>query len=328
MVKHLVTGCAGFIGARTTQQLLDRGHAVVGIDNLNAAYDRTLKDWRLRQIEGRPQFDFRNVDITDRRAVKALFSEITRERAVDGIVNLAAYAGVRYSVDNPWVYYETNVTGTINLLEASREFGVEKFVLASSSSLYGAQNPIPFHESAHTSEPLSPYAASKKAAEEICYTYHHLHDIDVSVLRFFTVYGPAGRPDMSPFRFVQWISEGRPLLLFGDGTQQRDFTYVDDIALGVEAALRPVGYEVINLGSDQPVVLMDFIQLIEELVGHKANIERRDAHAADMHATWADISKARQLLDWTPSYNFGKGVEELVGWYRDNRSWASQIQTA
>jgi UDP-glucuronate 4-epimerase len=327
MSTYVVTGCAGFIGARTTEHLLEQGHTVIGVDNLNDAYDRRLKDWRLAQIDGRENFHFTRLDITDRAAVRDLLGTGPQAQPVDAVINLAAYAGIRYSVENPWVYYETNVTGSLNLLDACREFGISKFVLASSSSLYGARNPVPFHEDAHTSEPLSPYAASKKAAEELCYSYHHLHGIDVSMLRFFTVYGPAGRPDMSPFRFVQWISEGRPLQLFGDGTQRRDFTFVQDIARGVEAALRPVGYEAINLGSDKPVVLMDFIHLIEELTGQTATIERSEAHVADMQATWADISKARKILDWAPAYRFRDGVEELVRWYRDNRAWASQLQT-
>jgi UDP-glucuronate 4-epimerase len=174
---------------------------------------------------------------------------------------------------------------------------------------------------------LSPYAASKMAAEGICFTYHHLYGIDVTVLRFFTVYGPAGRPDMSPFRFVQWITEGRPLLLYGNGTQRRDFTYIEDITRGIEAALRPVGYEIINLGSDEPVVLMDFIHLIEELTGRTAEIKRSASHIADMDATWADISKAKVMLDWVPSYEFQQGVQKLVKWYSDNRDWASQIHT-
>ena len=173
-------------------------------------------------------------------------------------------------------------------------------MLASTSSLYGANNPRPFQEDASTDGPLSPYAASKKGAEALCYTYHYLYDIDVTVFRYFTVYGPAGRPDMSLFRFVQWISEGRPVIVYGDGQQSRDFTYVDDIGRGTIAGLKPLGYEVINLGSDQPVVLMDAIRLVEELVGKRANIEYKPRHPADVLATWADISKAEELLALRP----------------------------
>jgi nucleoside-diphosphate-sugar epimerase len=186
---------------------------------------------------------------------------------------------------------------------------------------------MPYREDADTSRPLSPYAASKKAAESLCYSYHHLHAIDVSVLRYFTVYGPAGRPDMSPFRFVQWLSEERPLLLYGDGSQQRDFTFVDDIARGTIAALKPLGFEVINLGSDEPIVLNDALKLMEELVGKKARIVSKPRHPADMQATWADIAKAERLLAWRPRTAFSQGVAALVAWYQANRDWAREIVT-
>jgi nucleoside-diphosphate-sugar epimerase len=226
------------------------------------------------------------------------------------------------------VYIDTNVTGTLNLLELCREHGTRKFVLASTSSLYGAHNPRPFSEDANTDGPLSPYAASKKAAEGLCYTYHYLYQIDVTVLRFFTVFGPAGRPDMSLFRFTQWISEDRPVMVFGDGRQERDFTYVDDIARGAIAALKPLGYEVINLGSDEPVVLLDAIRLIEKLVGKQARLEYRERHPADVLATWANIGKAERLLGWRPQLPFDACVERLVEWYRANRNWASEIITS
>jgi nucleoside-diphosphate-sugar epimerase len=204
---------------------------------------------------------------------------------------------------------------------------VIKFVLASTSSLYGATNPRPFSEDANTDGPLSPYAASKKAAEALCYTYHHLYGLDVTVLRYFTVYGPAGRPDMAMFRFVQWIHEGQSVTIYGDGHQSRDFTYVDDIARGTVAALRPLGYEVINLGSDEPVVLMDALRLTERLVGREAHLEFRPRHAADVLATWADIGKASELLGWRPQVDFEEGTRRLVAWYQENRDWASRVET-
>jgi len=222
---------------------------------------------------------------------------------------------------------ETNVTGTLNLLELCREFGIKKFVLASTSSLYGANNTRPFREDANTDGPLSPYAASKKSAEALCYSYHYLYGIDVTALRYFTVYGPAGRPDMSLFRFVQWISEGRPVIVFGDGRQSRDFTYVDDIARGTVAALKPTKYEVINLGSDKPIELNDAIRLVEQLAERRASITHESRHPADVMATWADISKAEKLLDWRPQMPFKDGVAKLVQWYRENQDWASQIGT-
>ena len=321
-----MTGCAGFIGARVVELLLHAGHTVIGVDNLNTAYDLSLKKWRLGQIADRPGFTFQQIDITNRRRLAELGGR-GKERPFDAVINLAARAGVRYSVENPWVYFETNVTGTLNLLELCREFGVGKFVLASSSSVYGTGQPGPFRENMSTDRVVSPYAASKKSAEELCFTYHYLHGIDVTVLRFFTGYGPAGRPDMMPFCFVQWISEGRPLRVYGNGQQSRDFTYVDDIAQGTIAALRPLGYEIINLGSDEPVTVNDAIALIEELVGKKARRIFKPAHPADVMATWASIGKAEHLLAWRPQYTFRKGVEQLVNWYRQNREWAREIAT-
>jgi len=246
---------------------------------------------------------------------------------LDAIVNLAARAGVRPSVDDPWAYLETNATGTLNLLEGARRHGVAKFVLASTSSLYGSHNSLPYSEDADTERPLSPYAASKKAAEALAHSAHHLHHIDVTVLRYFTVYGPAGRPDMSLFRFVQWVAEGHPVLIFGDGQQSRDFTYVDDIARGTVAALRPVGFEVVNLGSDSPVVLADVLAYVEELVGRRAEVVYESAHPADVPATWASIGKARALLGWEPVTPWKEGVARLVEWYEQERAWASVVKT-
>ena len=291
-MKYLLTGCAGFIGWKVTEFLLEAGHTVVGVDNINTAYDTQVKQWRLKQIQGTPNFEFHRSDICDRDALRGLFNT-----SYDAVINLAARAGVRQSVENPWVYVDTNVTGTLNLLELCREFEVPKFVLASTSSLYGANNELPFSEEANTDGPLSPYAASKKGAESLCHSYHHLYDIDVTICRFFTVYGPAGRPDMSAFRFVQWISEGKPVIVYGDGKQSsRDYTYLEDIARGVIAGLKPLKYEVINLGSDSPIVLIDTIRLIEELVGKKAELSHQPFHPADVRATWADIRKAEKLL--------------------------------
>lgn len=323
MALYLVTGAAGFIGSRVAQQLLDRGDSVIGVDNLNDAYDIRLKTWRLESLEPHPGFRFERFDIAEREPLRRLFDA----HAFDGVLNLAARAGVRQSVADPWIYYHTNLTGTLNLLDACVEHEVRKLVLASTSSLYGAENPRPFTESVDTSRPLSPYAASKKAAETLCYTYHYLHGIDVTVLRYFTVYGPGGRPDMSLFRFVQWIREGRPVRVFGDGRQERDFTYVDDVARGTIAALKPLGYEIINLGSDEPVVLADAIALVERETGHKAGIVSEPRHAADVLATWADISRAAELLDWRPETPFAEGVARLVRWYEENRDWASRIHT-
>ena len=322
-MKYLVTGCAGFIGWRVTEFLLEAGHTVVGIDNLNDAYDTKVKQWRLKQFEGTPNFHCHHSDICDQDALRKIFNT-----TYDAVINLAARAGVRHSVEDPWVYIDTNVTGTLNLLELCREFDVKKFVLASTSSLYGSGNSLPFSEDMNTEEPLSPYAASKKGAEAICHSYHHLHGIDMTIFRFFTVYGPAGRPDMSAFRFVHWISEGKPVIVYGDGKESsRDYTYLDDIARGVIAGLKPLKYEVINLGSDSPIVLIDTIRLIEELVGKEAILSHQPFHPADARATWADIRKADKLLGWRPQVTFREGITALVEWYQENREWAKHIQT-
>ena len=322
MADYLVTGSAGFIGSKVTELLLAQGHSVTGIDNINDAYDPRLKQWRLAQLQGKPGFTFHQLNICHREAVRRIFHS-----GFDAVINLAARAGVRQSVENPWVYIDTNVTGALNLLELCREFEIGKFVLASTSSLYGANNPRPFREDADTNGPLSPYAASKKGAEALCYTYHYLYGIDISIPRYFTVYGPAGRPDMSLFRFVQWIAEGRIVTVYGDGKQSRDFTYVDDIARGTIAALKRVGYEVINLGSDRPAVLIDTIRMVEQKLEEKAKIEYRPAHAADVPATWADISKARSLLKWQPETSLDQGIQQLVDWYQQNEAWAREIRT-
>lgn len=326
---YLVTGAAGFIGSRVARMLLDAGHNVVGIENLNAAYDPRLKEWRLARLSASPRFRFERVDISDRLAVERFFAAASGDAAAGGsaagdppfaaVLNLAARAGVRPSVADPWVYFQTNCDGTLNLLEACRRHGVRKFVLASTSSLYGGHNPIPFAEDADTNRPLSPYAASKKGAEAIAFTYHHLHGIDVSVLRYFTVYGPAGRPDMSVFRFMRMIAEGEPITVFGDGSQQRDFSYVDDIARGTVAALRPMGFEMINLGGDRPIRLDYVIEQIGKLVGRLPEIRYAPAHPADVPATWANVEKAARLLDWKPEISLEEGLRRTAEWYRENR---------
>lgn len=323
MPKYLVTGAAGFIGSNVVEQLLERGDAVVGIDNINDAYDVRLKHWRLDRLRGREGFTFERGDITLRADLAPLFER----HHFDGVLNLAARAGVRPSVENPWLYNDANNTGTLNLLDLCVQHDVPKFVLSSTSSLYGGDNPRPYTETANTDRPLSPYASSKKAAEVMCYTYHYLHGLDVTVLRYFTVYGPAGRPDMSLFRFVQWISEGRTVKVFGDGKQERDFSYVEDVARGTIAALKPLGYEIINLGNDAPHLLIDAVHLIEQLTGKQANIEYSEAHKADVRATWANIGKAEALLGWRPHTDFRNGVARLVAWYNDNREWAKEIRT-
>jgi UDP-glucuronate 4-epimerase len=316
----LVTGCAGFIGSNVVDLLHGQGHFVVGIDNVNDAYDLRLKEWRLQQLDQLSNLSFLKLDITDRLGLGVLFQEYK----FDAVINLAARAGVRQSIDNPWVYVSTNVEGNLNLLDMCREHGVPKYILASTSSLYGDAE-RPFSEESATDRPLSPYAASKKGAEAMCHAYHHLHGIDVSILRFFTVYGPAGRPDMSIFRFVKWVREDEPLWLSGDGTQERDFTYVGDVARGVAAALKPLGFEIINLGSDQPYSLRSVISMVESYTGHEALIERYPFHSADVMVTWADVTKARELLEWQAQVSMEEGLKNSVAWYEENRSWAKDV---
>jgi len=316
----LVTGCAGFIGWKVCETLLNEGKSVIGIDNMNDAYDVRLKEWRLSQICDNPDFTFHRVDITDRNALEEVFDDAS----IDAVINLAARAGVRQSLEDPYVYYETNVTGVLNLLELCKEQGIRKFVQASTSSVYGEGN-RPFQESQNTDRCLSPYAASKKAAEALCYAYHYLYDLDVTVLRYFTVYGPAGRPDMSIFRFVKWIAEEQPVQLYGDGTQERDFTYVDDIAAGTIAGLKPMGFEIINLGSDRPVTVKAVIASLEKILDKQATIESHAAHPADVSATWAEIAKAHNLLDWEPKTALEMGLQQAANWYFQNQNWAKEI---
>jgi len=228
MKRYLVTGVAGFIGNKVAERLLAEGHAVIGLDNLNDAYDVRLKEWRLNRLRGRSGFSFHQIDICASSILENLWSD---HGPFNAVINLAARAGVRQSLESPDIYVDTNVRGALNLLEFSRRHAVEKFIQASSSSVYGANNVRPYREDGDTTRPLSPYAATKKASEALCYSYHHVYGLDVTVLRFFTVYGPAGRPDMLLFRLVQSIHEGRPITIFGDGIQERDFTYVDDICL-------------------------------------------------------------------------------------------------
>ena len=320
-LKILVTGCAGFIGSRVTTLLIEHGNEVIGIDNLSDAYDVRMKDWRVENLLMPNSVEWVNGDITDRTIVTDLIADFKP----DAVINLAARAGVRQSIDNPWVYYETNVTGTLNLLEACKDAGVSRFVQASTSSVYGS-NTMPFSEDAKVDSLRSAYAASKKSAEDLCSLYSHLYDFEVTIFRFFTVYGPAGRPDMSPFRFVRWIVEGEPLQLNGDGSQQRDFTHVDDVARGVVAAVgRKPRDQIINLGSDKPIELNYVITEIESLVGKSAIIEHHPFPKTDVMATWANISRARDLMDWEPKIDMKHGIASVVDWYMENREWAKDL---
>ena len=326
MSNYLVTGAAGFIGARTSAMLIEQGHTVLGVDNLNEAYDVRIKEYRLRKLQELNGFEFVRDDISDREILNRQ-SPITNYQ-FDAVINLAAWAGVRASVKNPWVYVESNVIGTLNMLELCRQAGTKKFLVASTSSIYGENPPYPTPETASSSEPLQPYAASKKGAEAMAHAYHHLYDIDVSVVRFFTVYGPAGRPDLAIFRFVKWISEEQPVRVNGDGEQSRGFTFIDDITRGIIAALKPLGFEIFNLGGHEVITINDLIKLVEDVVGKKAIVQYGPPDLADMRSNWADVSKARQLLGWQPQFTLREGIGKLVEWYRAEREWAKDIVLA
>lgn len=316
-----VTGCCGFIGSKTSELLIKQGHNVIGVDNMNDYYDVRIKKHRLEKLKTLSNFDFHEIDIEHIDSVDRIFNE----NKIDAIINLAARAGVRYSLENPHVYLTTNTHGVLNLLELMRKYEIKKIVQASTSSLYAGQK-MPFSETLPVNTPISPYAASKKAAEAMAYSYHFLFDIDVSVLRYFTVYGPSGRPDMSIFRFIKWIDEGTPIELFGDGTQARDFTFVDDIAKGTIKALKPLGYEIINLGGGQnPISINYTIRKIEEFLGKKAKIDNKPFHKADMMETWAEIDKAGKMLDWEPTIELDDGIKQTVDWYMENHDWLKDI---
>lgn len=320
--KILVTGCAGFIASRVCELLLEGGESVFGIDNMNDYYDIRLKSWRLKQLKKHRNFEFKKIDIEDSGKLATIFVE----NKFSSVVNLAARAGVRYSMENPQVYMTTNAMGTLNILELMKEHKVKKFLLASTSSLYAGEK-MPFLETLPVNSPISPYAASKKAAESLAYTYHYLYGIDVSILRFFTVYGPAGRPDMSIFRFIKWIDEESPIQLFGDGKQARDFTFVDDIAKGVILALKPLGFEVINLGGGKkPITINAMIELMAKLLEKRAKIKYLPANKSDMDATQADIRKAGRLLGWKPEISFEDGIAQTVNWYCENKKWLKDIK--
>lgn len=323
MERILVTGAAGFIGAKICEKLIEEGYRVIGLDNLNTLYDPRLKQYRLKILQALEAFSFVEADITNREKLEDVF--ITHQP--EAVINIAGVPGVRLSVENPWLFLSSNTTGSLNLLDRCRAHGVQRFLQASTSSVYGDNAPYPTPESADTTHPLQPYAVSKLASEQMCFAYHSLHGIDATVLRFFTVFGPCGRPDMAIFRFIKWIDEGRPVMLNGDGRQTRGFTYVDDIAAGTLAALKKsFGYEIFNLGGHESISILDLIKKIETLVGKKAQIHYQPMMKADMNANLADISKARSKLNWHPEVTLDQGLKRTVDWYFREKSWVSAIQ--
>jgi nucleoside-diphosphate-sugar epimerase len=316
----LVTGAAGFIGSRVCQLLTKSGRDVIGIDNINDYYDVKVKKYRLDCLKKLKNIRFYKADIE----IKADIVKILKKHKCEAIINLAARAGVRSSMENPFIYVSTNTIGTLNLLDIARENKIKKFVLASTSSLYAGQK-MPFVESLAVNTPISPYAASKKGAEAMCYSYHYLYGIDVSIVRYFTVYGPCGRPDMSVIRFIKWIDEGKSIELFGNGSQTRDFTYVEDIARGTIKALKKIGFEVINLGGNKPYKLSYMINLIEKNLNKIAKYDYKPFHRADIVATWANIDKANKLLQWMPKVSLEQGIRKTVEWYLENKYWFKNV---
>lgn len=318
MAKILVTGCAGFIGQRTCLQLLEAGHQVVGLDTVNNFYDHRLKTWRLELLEQYANMDFKNRDITDSYVIKRFLKYSHAERKFDAVIHLAAMAGVRNSLTDPWIYESVNARGTLNILEACRENDIKKLVMASTSSLYGSH--MGASKESDPVHPQSPYAATKLGAEALCQAYHYLYGIDITIPRYFTVYGEAGRPDMSIFRFIEFIRRGLPIQINGDGKQIRDFTYVGDIAKGTIKCLKPVGFEIINLGNNNPVELNYVLELIEKELGKQGERVHSPFPKADVPYSCAYIQKAKELLDWEPEVSIEEGIRRTVKWHLTHKT--------
>jgi len=309
----LVTGGAGFIGSYVTKKLLERGDEVVVVDDFNDYYDPQLKEDRIKKFLGDFNFKLYRDDIRDLKAMRRIF----KENEIQKVCHLAARAGVRASLENPLLYEEVNVRGTMNLLELAKDFSVENFTFASSSSVYGNNKKIPFSETDSVDHPISPYAATKKATELIAYTYHHLYNLNCTGLRYFTVYGPWGRPDMALYKFANKIAKNEIIDVYNFGKMKRDFTYVDDIVEGTVAALdKNCPYEVINLGNNRPVELKHFISCIERELGKKAKMNLMPIQPGDVPETYADIEKAKKLLGFEPKIKIEEGTRKFIKWYR------------
>ncbi len=314
MAHVLVTGGAGFIGSHLVERLLAMGEKVSIIDDFNDFYDPAIKRRNIETALTHSGCRLYEASICDASALQSVW---TRE-PVDIVVHLAARAGVRPSIAEPELYCEVNITGTVRMLEAARKYGCDKFIFASSSSVYGNNTKTPFHEDDRVDHPISPYAATKKAGEEICHTYHKLYDMPITCLRFFTVYGPRCRPDLAVSKFTRLIDEDKPIPMFGDGTMQRDFTYIDDIIDGVVRSMENCSdYHVYNLGESKPVVLKDMIDTIGKAMGKTPEIDPQPEQPGDVKITYADVSRAREELGYDPTMPFAEGIERYVAWYRD-----------
>lgn len=317
-MKYLVTGAAGFIGFHTAKYLLNRGDSVVGIDNLNDYYDIRLKEDRLRQLDGQESFAFFKTDLVDKESIET----IVMSEKPEIIIHLAAQAGVRYSIENPDAYINSNVVGFLNILEISRHNRIKHLVYASSSSVYGANEKIPFSVEDKVTSPVSLYGATKASNELMAYAYNHLYKIPMTGLRFFTVYGPWGRPDMAYFKFTKNIIKGESIDVFNNGEHARDFTYIDDIVAGVvNSADRVINDEnegkVYNLGNNKPVELMQFIKTLESIIGKKAKLNMLPMQKGDVEKTYADIDLSMKELNYSPQTNVESGLTRFVEWFRD-----------
>jgi UDP-glucuronate 4-epimerase len=309
----IVTGCAGFIGSHVVDKLLGMEKNVVGIDNFDPFYDPSIKKKNIEHNLDNQNFTFYRTDIRE----KSEMEEILKTNEIDTIIHLAARAGVRPSIQDPLLYQDVNIRGTINLLELSKEYDIKNFVFGSSSSVYGINETKSFREDDAVDKAISPYAATKKACETFCYTYHHLYGIPITSLRFFTVYGPRQRPEMAIHKFTRSIDQGKVIEMYGDGKSRRDYTYISDIVNGIMAAVdKKLGYEIINLGNSNVVELRYLIQLIEENLGKSAIIKKMPDQPGDVPVTYADISKAQRLLDYEPGVRIEEGIAKFVQWYR------------
>lgn len=312
MKRILITGAAGFIGSHTAESLLRLGHTVIGIDNFDPFYDKTYKDYNLSSLLGNPNFDFVELDIRDKDHVNRLFAT----KQIDAVIHLAAKAGVRPSIEDINSYYDVNINGTLNILNAMKDAQVTKMLFASSSSVYGNNKKVPFSESDNVDFPISPYAATKKSGELLCHVFTHLYGFDITCLRFFTVFGPRQRPDLAIHKFTRLIDQGQPIPFYGDGSTARDYTYIDDIVSGIVCALNNIdGYRVYNLGESRVVKLSELLEILEKKIGKAANINRMDLQPGDVEKTYADISKARNEIGYNPIFDIEQGVDNFVQWY-------------
>ena len=313
--KFLITGAAGFIGSHLCERLIADNHIVVGLDNFDPFYDRKIKESNIKALIKSDRFKLVEGDIRDATCVESICNN-----GVDIIVHLAAKAGVGPSIADPIGYADCNINGTMVLLEAARKFNIKKFIFASSSSVYGNNKKIPFSETDNVDYPISPYAATKKAGELICHTYHHLYKMDITCLRYFTVYGPRQRPDLAIHKFAKLIEQGKPIPVFGDGSMMRDFTYIDDIIDGTVAAIdKCKGFEIYNLGESRPVRLDELVEELEKALGKKAIIERKPVPPGDARQTYADIAKAKEKLGYDPKTDIEVGLGNFVGWIRQKK---------